>query len=283
MIAVKISDGLGNQMFQYAFGKSVSAAHQQTVKFETSYFQKTDFRQLGVENFNVELPKLTLQEHLTYNYLFRYISFLSRKIPVFNFLSKNFYQEKIHFQFDPEVFTKSRDYYSGYWQDYRYFENIRAKLLHDFNLLEQPTSQNREMLQKIVSTDSVSLHIRRGDYLAISGQDTCTMEYYKKSIEYIYQKIDSPIFFIFSDDMNWVKENFQIPQEVYYVDFNDTSPQHDLNLMKHCKHNIIANSTFSWWGAWLNDNPKKIVLLPKEWRVGFTTPQGLVPFGWKVM
>jgi hypothetical protein len=283
MITVKLSDGLGNQMFQYAFGKAISAKRQQTVKFETSYFQKTDFRQLGLEKFNVELPNLTTLEHLRYNYFYQYIKFLTRKSSLFNFLSKNFYPEKIEHAYDPEVFTTPCNYFSGYWQDYRFFEEIRAVLLHDFTLLEKPNLQNSEMLHNILTTDSVSLHIRRGDYLAISGQDTCTTQYYRSCIDTINQQIDNPTFFIFSDDMNWVKENFHLNHDVFYVDFNNESPEHDLNLMKYCKHNIIANSTFSWWGAWLNDNPEKIVLLPKQWRANFPTPDGLIPVGWKVL
>lgn len=140
------------------------------------------------------------------------------------------------------------------------------------------------MQYEIKNSNSVSLHIRRGDYVALSkskkGHALCPISYYKKAIENIAQKIHNPRFFIFSDDIQWVKENLAIKYNAEYIDFNRDYPERDIILMKHCKHNIIANSSFSWWGAWLNENPNKIVIAPKRWMNNLESSDDLIEPNW---
>ena len=131
----------------------------------------------------------------------------------------------------------------------------------------------------------MSLHIRRGDYTKPSTQSLhglCNAEYYAKSIAYIAERVENPVFFIFSDDIDWAKENMKTGYEQYYIDFNDASQNHeDLRLMSNCKHHIVANSTFSWWGAWLDPNPIKIVTIPSIWFAGYDyDTRDLYPDGW---
>jgi hypothetical protein len=142
--------------------------------------------------------------------------------------------------------------------------------LKDFNFKNHPTGQNKLTLNIINNTNSVSLHIRRGDYIknleTYNKHGLIDLYYYYKAINYIKEHVYNPTFFIFSDDITWAKENLNIELPVYFIDFNDqTRNYEDLRLMKNCKYNIIANSSFSWWGAWLNDFSNKIVIAPKKW------------------
>lgn len=126
------------------------------------------------------------------------------------------------------------------------------------------------MIDIIKSCNAVSLHIRRGDYISNATTNTihgtCNLDYYKRAVEYIKKNSVSPIFFIFSDDIDWVKDNLHLNEKHYYIDWNNADTNYeDMRLMSLCKHNVIANSSFSWWGAWLNNNPKKIVIAPQKW------------------
>lgn len=155
----------------------------------------------------------------------------------------------------------------GYFVSYKYFEKYRDIIIEDFSLKSPLSKESLAILNEIVDCNSISVHIRRGDYVNneivsdLFGQ--CTIEYYARAVEYIAKYISDPHFFVFSDDITWVKENVKFNHLVTYVTCNGASNGHqDLRLMSKCKHNIIANSTFSWWGAWLNDNDKKIVVAP---------------------
>jgi len=141
---------------------------------------------------------------------------------------------------------------------------------NDFTLKNKPDKLNNEISKIMQDTNSVSIHIRRGDYIAnpitFQYHGLCSMEYYKKAIQYINENINRPIFFFFSDEIDWVKDNLKIPKDCYFIDHNKMENDYlDLWLMSQCKHNIIANSSFSWWGAWLNTNKEKIVIAPKKW------------------
>lgn len=123
-----------------------------------------------------------------------------------------------------------------------------------------------KIMDYIQSVNSVSIHFRRGDYIGNRIHETDKTEYYKEALNIIQSKVENPVYFVFSDDINWIRENFKTSFETHYIDFNDSESNYeDLKLMSSCKHNIIANSSFSWWGAWLNSNPDKIVISPKKW------------------
>ena len=158
----------------------------------------------------------------------------------------------------------------GFFQNEKYFINVREQLLKDFELTEDLNRQNLEMLEKIKNTESVSVHFRRGDYTKTrlaSVFGCCGENYYKNAIKIVAEKLSNkPTLFIFSDDIEWVKNNIKFDYETVFVDINSGKQGYfDLVLMKNCKHNIIANSSFSWWGAWLNENPNKIVVAPEPW------------------
>jgi len=157
-------------------------------------------------------------------------------------------------------------YLQGHWQLEEYFLDIRNLLLEEFTPAEELSNDSIDLLNEIEHTLSVSLHIRRGDYVNAPNFEPCGLDYYLRSIDYISKQLEQPRYFIFSDDIEWAKSNFKTLKNVQFVaaDANRSLCQ-ELWLMSKCKHHIISNSTYSWWGAWLNVSPQKIVVAPKRW------------------
>ena len=159
----------------------------------------------------------------------------------------------------------------GYWQSEKFFKAFEDTIREELNILTPPSAQNQSFLDQIASHNAVSLHVRRGDYvtnpLANAHHGICDLGYYKTAIEYIAGKTQkAPIFYIFSDDIAWAKQNLKPRYETIFVDLNDEATNYeDLRLMSSCRHHIIANSSFSWWGAWLNSHAEKIIVAPKNW------------------
>ena len=195
--------------------------------------------------------------------------------------------EKQLFNFDSDVLKATANaYLTGYWQSYKFFESIRSALLNDFEFSETPAKIQYEFIDKIHQQNSVSVHIRRGDYVSnpeytkIHG--VCSTDYYHRAIEYICSKVENPAFYFFSDDMDWVKKNITVNNDCVYVTGTPAGKDfYEMYLMSICKHNIIANSSFSWWGAWLNKNTEKIVIAPKLWMADPTIDTtDLIPANW---
>ena len=147
--------------------------------------------------------------------------------------------------------------------------------------------QNADIAEKISQVNAVSLHVRRGDYISDKKNafiGVCTLDYYKTAIEKIKTQVDNPVFFVYSDDINWVKNNLVIDKTAVFVNHNRGQESYnDMHLMSLCKHNIIANSSFSWWGAWLNTSPDKIVIAPKQWFANMQDTSDLLPDNWLKM
>ena len=157
------------------------------------------------------------------------------------------------------------DFLWGYWQDESYFKDIEDLLRKEFTFPEIEDDKNSELLQLIEGTESVAVHVRRGDYLETTDYlNLYDLGYYEKAICRMLKEVDTPTWFVFSDDIEWCKQALCFPGETFYVDGNTGANSfRDMQLMSYCKHNIIANSTFSWWGAWLNSNVKKKVISPE--------------------
>jgi hypothetical protein len=157
----------------------------------------------------------------------------------------------------------------GYWQSEKYFIDITDTLRLDFTLKKEMEVKARDLYEKIKNKNSVSLHIRRGDYLSSkfsSIYPVLSIDYYSRALKVIKDKIKDPQIFVFTDDIEWVKDNLDIPVQIEFVSGQkDINANEELILMSQCRHNIIANSSFSWWGAWLNSNPEKIVIAPSHW------------------
>lgn len=279
MQIVKIMGGLGNQMFQYAFAKAYSLINHCDVLIDLSHFEKIKnlpegpvaLRGYVLDNYNINLVYANEEQtlSLTRNKKILLPGFVRNLFKIPKYKNKIVY-EKQNQVFDKSLLKKRKDvYFEGYFQTEKYFKDYRKELLKDFSLKTKLNDLNKQMLEQIKSANSVSIHVRHGDYLNLQNvYKICSLDYYQKAIDYICQNTENPHFYIFSDDIEWVQENFKLQFPFTIVDINSSDEGYfDLELMKHCKHNIIANSSFSWWAGWLNENPNKIIMSPKIWFV----------------
>ncbi len=266
MVIVNIQGGLGNQMFQYAAGLSLAHHHQTCLKlFETNHRTDT-LRELELQKLNTTIDFANQIEVDKLNPKNKFSRILQKLIPSH---FKSFYKEKF-FHYDNDFYKTNKEVYlKGYWQSEKYFKNIESLIRSQFTFKEHFNESIETLANSLCSENSVSIHIRRGDYLSKEVQEyhgILPLSYYYEAIKIIIEKIENPLFYIFTDDPRWVKENFYPPVEFTMVSglYSATSIE-DLYLMSACKNNIIANSSFSWWGAWLNSNAQKIVIAPKKW------------------
>lgn len=292
MIITKLIGGLGNQMFQYAAGKRTAYINKTELKLDTSWFKNPEGaikRDYLLNIFNIKENFATKEEINKLKSKNQHILALLYK-RIFRFTEvyyKQSYIKQRYFHFDPNILKISTNtYLDGSWQSEKYFSDIKDIIKQEFIFKNEPDKKNKQLIDKISHTSSVSIHIRRGDYVTDKKTNQfhgiCDLNYYHSAIKYIISKIKKPFFFVFSDDLLWTRKNLHLKFPCIYVDHNTGKKDYeDMRLMSECKHNIIANSTFSWWGAWLNRNPKKIVITPKEWFKEETfNPKDLIPKLW---
>lgn len=270
MIIVKIIGGLGNQLFQYALGRHLALLNQTELKLDITAFESYKLHKYSLDAFNIKKNIASKDEIDRFK---KYKPKSERMRFLYNMLfadSSKYFQEE-GFNFNPEVLKIGGDaYIDGYWQTEKYFKDIESTIRADFSFVLPQSKKDMKILAQIHEYNSVSIHIRRADYVtdakANKAHGTCPTEYYNKAVDIIAMKVTNPHFFVFSDDHDWVKKNIKINYPTVYVDHNNSDTNYqDLRLMASCKHNIIANSSFSWWGAWLNENPNKIVITPQRW------------------
>ena len=265
MIVIRITGGLGNQMFQYSLYKVLKKKGKE-VKADLSTFYQSKIHNGYELNkvFGIDVDIANYED--IYKYIDPKMDAVSRR-------NSYFYEENDYFLYHSWIFDTDNIFLDGYWQSEKYFKDIREEIIEDFTSNIKLDNKNIDMLQKIIDCNSVSLHIRRGDYInhPLLGGIT-TVEYYNNAINEIKKRVDNPRFIVFSNDTDWVKENLFI-EDSEIVDWNTGEDSFkDMILMSKCKHNIIANSTFSWWGAWLNENEDKLVIAPNKWLNGYYTP-----------
>jgi len=264
MIIINLKGGLGNQMFQYAFGRAFSIKNDVEVKLDISGYPRQSLRDYKLSAFNIKENIARDDEVREYKYPFGIASkgwrFFNQRI------LRNFKKD-----YEPKLLEyREHGYIDGYFQSEKYFLQIREILLREFTLLKPLSPEAYKVAEKIrEATIPISLHVRRGDYASDPvlrlRLGLCPIEYYEKATEIIANGFPEATFFIFSDDIAWVKENLSLPYSVIYVSTPGIEDYEELHLMSLCKHHIIANSSFSWWGAWLDSNPNKIVIAPKKW------------------
>lgn len=285
MYIFQLMGGLGNQMFQYAAAKALANATGKQFKLDFDCPYQHVKYQYNLDVFTLKGEMATaadLRAAKPKKRWMRRLYMLVGKNP-----NGRLVQEKKDFQFDQAFFAApDGSYMRGFWQTELYFKNIEDEIRKDFSFRIRPAGRNIELTDEVLSCTAVSLHIRRGDYVKVAATNhfhgVCSPEYYKAAIEYIEMNVSNPVFFIFSDDMDWVKSNFNIQSKHAYVDCNNAATNYeDLRLMSLCRHHIIANSSFSWWGAWLNPRKDKIVIAPKRWMKDeqFNT-HDLIPASW---
>ena len=269
MVTIKLMGGLGNQMFQYAIGRSLAHDLGEKLILDTSFYDRIH---ANATPRHYELNHLDIQgEVLQRGFFSRYWIYiqelLEKKFPLF---FQNYVLEKGG-DYTPVLLKKRKNLYlDGYWQCEKYFIHNQDIIRQDFQVITPQSDVNKEWADKIANTNSVCIHVRRGDYVtdpkANQVHGTRGLDYYNKAITYISKKVNNPVFFVFSDDFEWTKKNISCPSEVHHMDQNGPDEDYeDLRLMMQCKHFIIANSSFSWWGAWLGNYKDKIVVCPKKW------------------
>lgn len=266
MVAVQMSGGLGNQMFEYALYLKLKSMGKD-VKMDdfTCYGPGERAKQLQV--FDISYDRLTKREYeaLTDSCMLPWHR-VRRKLTGRKDLS---YRES-SCNFDPEILKREQALLLGYFQTEKYFEDIREQVREAFlfrNFIPSPGVQEYEKM--MADSASVSIHVRRGDYLKPENQalfgGICDEAYYERAISKMRSFLPQARFFVFSNDPAWVKEHYQ-GSDFTVVEGNDEGTGYaDLYLMSRCRHHILANSSFSWWGAWLDNNPDKIVIAPKKW------------------
>jgi hypothetical protein len=273
MIIVQLKGGLGNQLFQYAAGRRIAIANNFSLKLDLSWFKGQPDRLYSLNHFATikdvanpaEIARLSGSKW----------AHLREYLPYIRDFGKPYYQralvrERI-LDFDPNILKISEStYLDGYWQSEKYFKDIEDIIRRELNVIDPPNEENVNYARLIQSSTSVAIHVRRGDYVSRPYTNryhgVCTLDYYYRAIEYIMSAVDNPRFFIFSDDPKWAQINLKIDAPTTYVSHNTPDQNYeDLRLMTYCKHYIIANSSFSWWGAWLSQYRDKIVIAPERW------------------
>lgn len=269
---VRFKGGLGNQMFQYAFFLSLKKRHPFSwflFDLDESLSSHSGYQLDIISNAN------TLWRNKWFRRIKKYFPILIKKTRII--------KQANSLEFCKKYYQKNSTFtlYDGYWQSEKYFKNIANIVQKTFTFNEELLNkQSKQLASSIGEKNYVSVHIRRGDYLNLTDYlGICDISYYLGAIDYIKNNIHNPTFVFFSDDIPWVKESI-IEENAMYVDWNQGKDSwQDMYLMSKCQHNIIANSSFSWWGAWLNNNPQKIVVAPKQW-FKYSPNYDIIPDGW---
>lgn len=276
---VRINGGLGNQMFQYAFGKAMEYKLNNKTYYDLGWLtvkhkhRKATDRPYELPVFAVLVNQVSPASLVGFalrksNWFEKFVCWLLFTTGILHLL-----REKEEFTIDTLLVSKinNRSYIKGCFQTENYFRDYEKEIRKDFTFVKSLSANSQKYSQLISKCNAVSIHIRRGDYVknkqinAFHG--TCSNDYYQKAIDYITEHTEAPFFFIFSDDLEWVERQPWISQiNKAFIEGNSGAQSYeDMHLMSLCKHQIIANSSFSWWGAWLNKNPDKIVIAPSQW------------------
>lgn len=292
VIIVKIFGGLGNQMFQYAAAKSLAEncgavlkldvnSYKNPVKSETPRQWALGVFQHIQEDFSTTEEISALVPQFKSHFARGFYKFIVSKM---SSLNRNYLLDR-SFSFKPIKTSSAKVYMDGYWQSHKYFGTNENLIRRQFNLSYLESDVSLQFFSTEIKMNcSVSLHVRRGDYIsnpnAKKFNGVCNISYYQRAIETIRSiEKDNLHIFVFSDDIEWCKKNLDLADKHVFVNTNSIAA--DLYLMSICKHNIIANSTFSWWSAWLNSNEQKIVVAPKEWHKGYIIESDdLLPANW---
>lgn len=292
MIISHIIGGLGNQMFQYALGRSLSLARGVPLKLDT-----TDFSGYGL-HYGFQLANVfsVPAEEATYDDVvdmlawrrYRIVRRIMRRPGFSRFRSKRLIVEPYLDYWEGIHQVPAHCYLIGYWQSERYFKEHDRQIRSDFTFRKPLVGANQEWSRRIGDVTSVSLHIRRGDYARNPKTHTvhglCSLDYYQAAACYIADMVHTPEFFVFSDDISWAKENLSLNYPCHYVCENNGDNSYiDMQLLSLCRHHIISNSSFGWWGAWLNPRDGKIVVAPNKWFARKPRPRDLLPDRWIIL
>lgn len=285
MIVVRLCGGLGNQMFQYAAGRGLALARDEPLVLDLDWYHRSP----GSSTARVyELHRYPIAARIASP-----LGRLSYRLRTSRFGARHAWLQHgwtIHreagFDHDPSVQRlRGHVYLDGYWQSARYFENAAEAIRAELTPTQPLGARDGAVLELIRERPSVSVHVRRGDYVsnvsATASHGTCTPEYFDRASNIVASRVPGLRFFVFSDDMAWSRATLHFPGTTTFVDHNgpDTAFQ-DMRLMSLCDHHIIANSSFSWWGAWLDPKPHQIVVAPQRWFTDGRPTNTLLPADW---
>jgi hypothetical protein len=288
MIITQLTGGLGNQMFQYAAGRCLAYSLNTELKLDISLFRQDKLRDYDLSVFSITEAFAADADLNRVRYpLPRTIKNPAKllKWVIHNDAPIRFVKER-QFHFDPAFFTiKDNVYLEGYWQSEKYFKKIEPLIRKEFRFRNTPGAQVQELSERIREGNAISMHIRRADFVtnpsANATHGACSVGYYQKAIEKISHLAKDPRFWIFSDDPAWVKKNISIDFPSYCISDHHLKNYEDMYLMSCCRHHIIANSSFSWWGAYLGSYPEKIVIAPERWfKKTDKNTEDLLPESW---
>lgn len=304
MIFLSYEGGLGNQMFQYAFGRFIEKRFEEEVVYDTSKYlhEKIEFRDFELNSFNIskewkhaETRKSRVSRFgiLYYFYLvitsvYLLVNKKRRKrdaklvgVKIYQFITNKLGFYRVHFNEKLYLFDSltRKKIVRGMWFYPDIVKSLGEELKDELTVITPLNLENEGMLNEIRSTNSVGVHIRRGDYVQL-GLVICDIEYYKRCMKRMADLVDNPVFYIFSDDIDWVKANLDTPYRLVFVDNHNSAPE-DMRLFYSCHHFIMSNSTFSWWGAYLGRCPDKKVIVPEIWAKG-AKPSTLIMDDWLV-
>jgi hypothetical protein len=268
---VRLKGGMGNQMFQYALGRTLSLRYRVPLVLDIELYKLKNHltkREYDLDVFNVEgsiaaREEIPIRERNYGNgkFLFDLNEFVRGIV--------NRRGKEHSFAFDPKILSLGPDaYLDGYWQSPKYFNAIADVIRKDFSLKKPPAENIQKLAEEIKSQNSLCIHVRRGDFVGNKLHEVVVgTEYYTKEVEYIKGRATVDKIYVFSDDIKWCENNlkFQFPTMFIGDEYSGVKAEGNLYLMSLCKNFIIPNSTFSWWGAWLSSNPNKIVIVPKQW------------------
>jgi hypothetical protein len=292
MIVVRLSGGLGNQMFQYAAARRAALRNGTRVKVDLSFLDGRRGagtpRRYFLGNLGVDAEPATGREVAR---LYGHGRTLPGRAWIWLCRAAGVAPEPRVIEergtaFEPALLSATDDVYLiGCWQSERYFEDIAPQLRREFAPSAPLSGKNREVADALGAVESVAVHVRRGDYISDPAarrfHGVCDPGYYARCVEYVAERVPAPHLFVFSDEPDWVRENLSFPFPTTVVDNNPPDAAHeDLRLMRLCRHQVIANSSLGWWAAWLNENPSRIVLAPRAWYADPSMPGPSMPASW---
>jgi hypothetical protein len=269
MIIVRLCGGLGNQMFQYAAGRRLALRTGSELKLDLTPLDRSRERSYGLHVLPIRATRASSAE-------IRHLTLVPKPLRLVRRLFRRPVRPASHFRepdlrFHPEILDLSDGVYlDGYWQSERYFADAADVIRIELAAPAPTSDRDREVAEWIDDCEAVSLHVRRGDYVTSKvARETlgpCAPDYYRRAAATLTERLDSPRLFVFSDEPEWARETLDLPLPMTVVDHNGPDDAHrDLALLARCRHHVIANSSFSWWGAWLSPNPSKIVIAPRRW------------------
>jgi len=266
MIIVRLRGGLGNQLFQYAAGRALSTLHQVPLKLDLYTYAQHPYRKYELHRFNIDAVEATRAEVHRFTGGNPFIRYLNKRE---NYFRSPLVFAQPHYHYYEDFLGLPGDLYlSGYWQSEKHFSGIAGHIRKEFTPSTPLDDKNVSFQKQMQAQNSVAVHVRRGDYNNANYASffgSLPESYYGEAMTFLRKRAGDPKFYFFSDDIPWCKSTFGTTGAEFINHNTGADSYKDLLLMASCRHNIIANSSFSWWGAWLNANPDKIVVAPKQW------------------